>query len=400
MKNKTFYTFLFVIFFYHLSNGQSLNRISKKGNVQKGSFEHSVKFDIEQGKYILRDIKINNITGNFILDTGSDLTLISNHFADLIGFVPKKEYKLNDMTNEVVTKCGLTNITIGNILFSNIAACIVDDIGKDIICNIDGIIGNNLIRQCVWQLSNSKIIISDEVSDGQKKSYKENKLILMNNAPYFIAKLSIPRATFLFDLGDNSLLNVDENLSKYIKSKSLIEGYGNISITAFENREDTVKSIKSAVFQTDTLKIFDYHIYKPISYVSDVPWHISLGSELLDYVSIILDYKHKKVYSKQIKTKYSKEHFNTFGFKFEIKKGEVIINYIWNETELYKNNIKLGSQILSINDINLRNLNSKNNCFWTNKILHLLKNSETIKLNIKGIDTPLILKKNNLFSEH
>lgn len=353
--NRIFYTILSILLFYSIANGQSAKNIYKSGRVQKGDFEYKVRFTISNGKYILQNVKVENVVGNYILDTGTDITIISEKLSNSIKLEIKGEEILSDSENEFSAKYGFADIKIGNVNFYNIAICVVSNLDS-LICGVDGIIGNNLIQKCVWQLSKSEITISNKVSKEKKKDYKKNKLLLIGGAPHFLAKLSVPRATFLFDLGDNGFVAVGKEITKHIKPKKEINGYGKSLLRIFDNDTKTYLNDSKAML-LDTFYVFDYKIINPISYVDmgKEIYSVSIGSEFLNYFDIILDYKNKKVYSKQIEKQYKSEHWNNFGFKYIIENKLVMVRFIWQNSSAEKVGIKPGERILKINSLDLTN---------------------------------------------
>lgn len=353
----------------------------------------------ENKKYYATNIKINGqkIDGIFLIDTGSE-SYINIDLAQQLGLEIQGVDSVSDGYTTTSIQFTYADFTVNDILFKNIKVNI-DKIGilSDFKCNIKGVIGNNLMRYFVWRFSKDSIQIIRKTKHYKHiKEYKKGKLQRNTYYPTLITTFGRPRATTLFDTGDNGFFEISESLLKYVPKKEIRVGKGISSYRAFT--EDT----SAIIVKTDIFKILDFQLDNPIAFVSNEDYNFSLGAEFLDFFDIILDFPKGKYYVRQNVKDYTSDYWNTYGFKFKIENNSAVIIMIWNNSQAEKQNIQLGDEILLVNNLNIHDIMLNNpKCEVYKLIAQELEKHEidiTI-INIKGTKRKLHLKQQYLFEQ-
>lgn len=351
----------------------------------------------EKKKYYATNVKINGqkIDGIFLIDTGSE-TFIDIDLAQQLGLKMQGIDSVSDGYATTKIQFSFADFTVNDILFKNIKVNIDEtDLLSNFQCNVKGIIGNNLMRHFVWRFSKDSVqIISKAKHYNRIKEYQKGKLQKGTYYPILITTFGRPRATTLFDTGDNGFFEIGKGLLKYVPKKEIRVGKGILSYRAFT--EDT----SAIVVKTDIFKILDFQLNNPIAFVSNENYGFSLGAEFLDFFDIILDFPKCKYYVKQNVKNYTSDYWNNYGFKFKIENNSVIITMIWSNSQAEKHNIQLGDKILLINNLNIQDIILKKpKCEVYKLIAQELEKQEldiTI-INSKGTKRKLHLVKEYLF---
>lgn len=405
---------LFVsVLILNLTSYAQLNKNSPRGHVSQKEFK--VDLDIlysAKKKIVVKNVKINGGSKNyrFILDTGAG-TYISKELARKLDVEIIKTDSVTDGYSYQKTDYGIVNIELKGIQFSNILVGIDSaDLGLGILCDIDGILGNNVIGLCVWEFVGQEITISSNLKISDYNGiYLKQKLKLFSGAPIVMAGiLGQYRADMLLDFGDNATMTLQEKDLPYIRNKKTLEGNGDILVTSlkkpivfstkvrllnipkftfgnFKRNQSETGLLCSVLTNTENEQFF------PIAVI---------GAGILDYYSIILDIPKKRIYSKRNSTS-AEEYFNSFGFSVRPSENTFLVAVVWDNSPAYQKGIKPGYQVLKLNGLDLkRSLKDNRNC----KIYSLIenemgKNDITIVLRRKnGSQVTHTLTKQNLFN--
>ncbi len=358
----------------------------------------NVSFIKNDNKYYASNVSINGekIEGFFLLDTGSE-TFINKSLANKLNLEIKGETMVTDGQVEVKVPLSKAQFKIDNVSFPIIQIQVDEnDIYWGSQCNVVGIIGNDLMRYFAWHFSKDTIQIIKKVKRFKNvEDYKKYKLDLqMGYYPILITSFGKPRATTLFDIGDNAFFEIGRSMLEYIPSKEIKQGEGVLTTSAFS------KDISTTVVKTDIFEIEDFSVKNPIAFVSDGEGFWNLGAEFLDFFYIILDFPKKKYYLKQRSQVYCSDYWNNFGFKYEIKDSEkMIVSFIWNGSQAQEKGLVVGDEILSINQIDIKKLLERPVCEIRKLVDKELK-KENLTITIKkesGNKIPIFLKRENIF---
>jgi len=358
-----------------LSTG--LPKYHKKGRMASKSFNLTLDSYIgTKHRIIIRNVQVGNLDKryNFILDTGSG-TYISESLAN--------DLKLNIVHTESVTdgysyekvNYGLTNIGIQGVEFEDIITGVMtEDIGSGVVCDIDGIIGNNIMRFCVWQFIDGKVTITDDTNNLTIKDYYDQKLTYSSRyfLPFVEAGLGGQFRTDSFiDLGSNSFFTLSSYECSLIPNKKVLKGKGhfistlNIADTHSDESDVTIAEVPEFNFGNAGKKWGKFSYENKTQIVQNVHIDVedakylsfkTIGSEILDFYSIIIDYPKKRFYSRIIED-YNQPSFRSFGFSVKPDENSGFeIAVVWDNSSASLKGLKPGSKLIQINQLNLEKL--------------------------------------------
>lgn len=301
------------------------------------------------GKMIIQ-VSLGGQTANFLFDTGAP-TSMSKELAKASGATFLRSAPvtdaggLTDSTSVVLSK----SIRLGEVEFNDVpAVTLVPDFFK---CwGVTGIIGSNLLRNSIVRIDAVKkhIILTDQP--------EKLNLNLSNAIPLLLSKgQSDPRIeiklakkvsmTIGFDTGDNSFLRLSEDfmnqLSKAKVFEVLSEGYGATRISAFGEQKPADKFLlRFANFNLGSAKFSNVITYTD---KNGIP---GIGTKLLEYGLVTLDYLDKKFYFDPYK-EITDLNETRWPFELSLDGVKLIFGTVWKGAA---GQIKQGEQILAINE--------------------------------------------------
>lgn len=380
--------------------GQSLKTYSKC-KLKSSHFIEELPTEINNGAIIVQTVWIEGVNRalRFILDSGSSYSYISEDIADKIGFVPSFKTSVTDGNEQEQTVLGLINLQLGSVLFSEVGVGIDESVIARPLCNIDGVIGYNVMKTCLWKLEAGRTVISDQVKNFSNfRDYNKDKLA---DGPLIIAGFEDGyRATMLLDLGDNATVVAATSRIKYIRQKKVVTGVGQPYITmvgsGYANKNE---QSETALLEVPGFEFGGKTVSNMIVYTDDNPLLMvdAIGSGILNYFNLILDFPGKQVYSQNIASQYINKGFKTFGFKCECLENKVCIRFLWNSSAASKAGLHVGDEIERINQVDMKNLLQNDACHVYEKINTILNGDSVIELKISGCDELITLQKDQLF---
>jgi hypothetical protein len=346
---------------------------------------------------IISNVRIDGVDRplRFILDSGTSYSMLSKDIADEIGFKPTNGVAVNDGNERESLKLGMLNVYLGNVSFHNVGFGIeASKTGPW--CDIDGIIGYNVMRTCVWKLGIGQTIITDNKKSFRDiSSYYQGKLTY---GPLVVAGFENGyRATMFLDLGDDGTVEAATSRLKYIRQKKVVTGVGQPYLTMVGSGHGS----KDAQSVTKLLEVpgFEFGgktVKNVVVYTDDNPLFAvdAIGAGILNYYQMILDFPGKKIYSLNIADEYINKGFKTFGFKYEREGNELRIRFLWNNSSAQRAGLKLGDKIEAINNIAVKKLLQTDPC----NVYEQFKDVTSIQLKVAGHNAPITLKKEPLFN--
>lgn len=334
--------------------------------------------DYKKNNLLFFNVVINEKTYLFLYDTGATITLVSDEIGK--NEIAKGKISLKDgydkkKDGSLITK----DIYMNTVCFKNTGCVVVDlaELRKKSCLHIDGIIGDNLINLCNWKINpiEESIYFSNEPFVAPSNSKIIDLEFYSKSIP--LVSLSIDQKPFWasIDTGfsGNFILN-QEYFFKLKKSKktTLKSGYGNYYATIGDYTEH---QIYKGVLDT---------IYAGKEKLINIKTVIDIGKPSVgiiffrDYITIF-NFKEKKMFLTSIEnpTQPDDSEFNlNFGFN---DSNELIVQFLWDDSEIKKQNIKISDKIISINGINCENIDLENYC----QIRHELKKSKILTLILK-----------------
>ncbi|TDO21630.1 retropepsin-like aspartic protease [Pedobacter duraquae] len=301
------------------------------------------------GKMIVQ-VKVGGQTANFLFDTGAP-TSISKELAKASGATFLRNAPvtdaggLKDSTSVVLPK----SIRLGEVEFNDIpAVTLVPDFFK---CwGVTGIIGSNLLRNSVVQIDavKKRIILTDQPEKLNLNPKNAIPLLLSKGQsdPRIQIKLAKKVSmTMGFDTGDNSFLRLSEDfmnqLSKSKVFEVLSEGYGATRISAFGEQKAADKFLlRFANFELGSGKFSNVVTYTD---KNGIP---GIGTKLLEYGLVTLDYMDKKFYFEPYK-EITDLNETRWPFELSLDGDKLIFGAVWKSAA---GQLKQGEQILAINE--------------------------------------------------
>jgi len=325
-----------------------------KGKPASRKYLSSVNYREARGKIIV-PVVIEGETYSFLFDTGAP-NLITKELSEKISSRQLNLINVRDSNDssrklEVIS---IPTISLGSAEFVD-TPTIVNDPDSNFILDcfqVDGIIGSNMLRKSVVHIDSENHILSVSndpehfnlsgleaielsLSDGQSSPYMWIRLKGEGKALEYV----------LFDTGMNGFY--DMSLDNYDKLQELgafdkIEsGRGTKGIGLFNNSESRTH-FRVTIPQID----IGSHDFRNVSSVTMTADRSRIGSEILKYGKVTIDYKNSRLYFEPFegpRDLFEKE----LGFSPTIRDGEVIVGIVWSEELPEK--LNYGDKILSIN---------------------------------------------------
>ena len=360
MKNITAILFLIPILFVGCSLSKTA-RIMKKGEVVQQEFKVEIPFEYRLGLIVI-EVEIDGTEYDFMLDTGAP-NVLSTELAWELQLIPVASFKTSDSQGEhsKLEYVLVDQINIGGISFQNTGAAVADLNASNVIgcIKIDGLIGANLMRKAIWEIDyeNQKITITNSLSsldvpDGGKTIPFNQKV---SGTPQIEIDLNGQKEKYItVDLGSNG--DFDMSLSTYkklLKNDTLTSttfGYGRKSSGLYGlSKPDTTKYAIVPDMSFGDIILNN----KIVSFQKDKS---SLaGTNFFKNYRLIFDWFNEELI--MIETKeYKNTRYDNFGFSPNFSDNKLIIGFLFNQSSADKAGLKLGDQIIGINEKDYREI--------------------------------------------
>ncbi|WP_372756350.1 aspartyl protease family protein [Labilibaculum sp.] len=397
MKNT-----LIVLLFCLLSTAAKADNFKKVQAVAKlknKDFCIQLPVEIIDNKYVLPAVRIKGSKKmyRFLLDTGCQSGCISTEIYKELGLSAFFSDSISDGISKKAADFSFIDLSFNGLSFEKVGVSVhtKKELNSAVSCSqIDGVIGYNLMRACVWSFDHNELTVTDDVDHLNNIGQKQKEKISNGTIPLIVgAFVDGFGATMLFDLGDNGTFEVRNSMLKYLRKKELTKGKGSLYSTVIGEIQDTaaLKLVKTPGFrfQNDTLK-------NAITYVGTSSV-CSIGAGILNYYNLTFDFPKRNLYVKPILQDFDETKFINFGFKYRIDNGEVVCQFVWANTEAERSNLKPGDQILRINQLDLSDTSRYDKC-QLKSIIEQELSGEEITLSVSGQEKAIVLPKKSLFS--
>ena len=354
MKLKIVIAFLLIS---NINFGQVVSTINSKEE-----FYTELSYEWVNEKIIV-PVVINNTTYRFILDTGAP-TLISSKLSKDFSSAHVKTIAVSDASNKKSTLDLITvpEITLGGVAFKNTPALInKDDSNLLFRCfNIDGLIGSNLLRNSIVQIlpEQQKIILTNIKKRLKLSKKNATKLALIGeqSTPSIQIKIKGNRKAnehLILDTGMKGFYALsNRNLSIFQKDNIFNitnESSGSVGTGLFGAEEKTKYyrltipelSINKARFQNITVETTNGS-------------NSRIGSEILKYGAITIDFINKKFYFNPTNLVNNLSE-KSLGFTPTMIDDKLVVGLVWDDA--LKKQMYFGDQLLEVNGIDMVNYN-------------------------------------------
>ena len=206
------------------------------------------------------------------------------------------------------------------------------------------------------------LIISNDVTKIPMNGRNKLKLSDRYN-PIFVTKLDFGKVQLeeemLFDSGMNDYVHWQNQYFSLIKSElngnlDTVRGLGQKAMTAYDQTKKQESKLKAII---PNLKIGNYSLTDFHCYVADDNGS-AIGCRLLEYANIIIDWKKKKYWFIERKTR---NHNNGF-----LINSNDEVSTIWDDSPFHKLGLRIGMQVVKVNG---NSIDSFTNCELRDKML-------------------------------
>jgi hypothetical protein len=363
---------IFIFLFVSLLNAQHKYNLNV-GKIKQKEYHTTFDFENIKGKIII-DVKINNKIRKFFLDTGAPTSITSEIAAEInckkISILPVSDANSKERDVDLIQ---IPEFSIHGLTFLDSYALKIEDTSIFECLNVEGIIGSNSLRNSVveFDFKAKKVTISSNIKTFGYGQIKPNDLFFKDSqsTPILKIKMGLGHISFTeevaFDSGDDSFYSIaTRNLNQLftnIKENKLPEDLQNINqfdllgIIASSNGSFSLSYFgNETVNDHNMFKIQDLDfgaaIFDNIIATTTYGSNSRIGSEVLNYGKLVLDYKNKKYYFQKyedLKEINVNHKFKSFNPTYEDNK--FIVGIVWDDK--IKDKVCVGDEILSINTI-------------------------------------------------
>jgi hypothetical protein len=374
-------------------------KLINKGSVVQTKFSTEIPFETSVSGHIIIKVKIKGAYRKFIFDTGAP-NAISKDLAEEINAISLVETKAVDSQKKKqgLKLVALDSVFINEACFINTAALVVDfNQSNEIKCfGADGLIGNNLMKNAVWQIDFEKKVIklTNEVTSGDLQNAV--------SVPFTTDATCAPKMNLsiggiadkgvIIDFGSNGYYHTTASVFKKLKKQNSISKYA----YAFG-------SIASGMFgaQTDTTfyAIVPEWKMSPMNFKNNLlsfseQGQKTIGCEFFKNYVTTIDFKKHTIYLNKLKEP-QESSIKSFGFSPVLENQKLIAGKVINSSQAFKQGLLPGSQIISIDATSYENTTSDMYCHFLN---FFKLNQAAIKIVFlsNGIKKEIILAKEEI----
>jgi hypothetical protein len=317
-------------------------------------------------------VTINGKTYSFIFDTGASTAFFSDSLAK--NFKPKHSISVPTTDADGIEQAvdfyltdDTDNFQIGSLYFDNVGYGVSNlDVFEDVLCtHIDGILGDNILSLLNWEIdfSNKTIVVSQKPFSVDNYSmeipFKES---FGNRTPE--VKMQMGKYVFYaaLDMGYNGGIKISDSIFFKSGKSSYLEyskGEGRNDVTLF-NERITKNKYKVVI---DSFYIGNNLIVNEEVDIEPYPSRKLVGNSFLEqYEKVTINWKQKKIFLEGKNESDTVGTGETMGFSFDLQDDKLIVISIWEDSKAYKEGIRMGDQIISVNDISTENIDRSKWC--------------------------------------
>lgn len=355
---KKFYFLLITLFLNSCSISKKIELV-KKGNVENKEYVTEIPFRYINN-HIFIDVKINNKTYNFLFDTGAEFNVIDEDIFKELQYktISKGKASGNSFSTQKVKSIEIPKISLSNVDFVNTSAIVLNlPFKKHYGCfEVNGIIGNNLMRKANWQIDykNKVIRITDDLKNVK---ISEKAVPIKMNAKtagniYLDIGINGVFSKFTFDTGSNWSITTSSKKFQSFQDKN--------------KKLEFLKRGNEYEFIADIVSLGKINIEKQIITLENGN-HSLLGNRFFENYTLTIDWKKDVIFFDSVnQIKESKLSSYQLGLTINYEKNIIVANNSWLEHKL-DFEVENGTKILSINSVNVTNFKRSELCeYWYN----------------------------------
>lgn len=353
---KKISTVFIILVFAQLCIAQEFS-LNQGGTTQNNYFT-VISYENVKGKIIL-SAKINNKAYRFILDTGAPNTITQSLYNEIKPII-LTEIPVGDQSGKVdsMLVVSIESVTLGGITFRDIPTLVSDEHFIANCFQVDGLIGSNMLRNSIVQFSstNNTITLTDDKNKLPLNKRQSSKLFLTphQSSPYVWVNLRDNKRAniqLLFDSGDDDFFSLSIVHFAFFQEKNVFsdysQGYGSYTFGLHGLAKDTI------VYRVGAAEMkINGSRFRNVSFETTSNVNSRVGSELLKYGIVTVDYKDKRFYFEPFK-KDANLQAKQFPFAPTFINDTFSIGIVWGDQ--YKNQLSVGDHIIEIDGENYEN---------------------------------------------
>lgn len=326
-----------------------------------------IPFTINDDGVIIITLKINNKeVSDFVLDTGASVTVISKSKATEFNLTLKKETYQTIGTNGVsenIKKTEQQRVSLNDKIVLKELEMMVIDLSH--LGEINGIIGFDLFKEYVTETNFDTKVISFYKRKGKPDTngYKSIDFVESFCTPEIDISVVLPdyvsfSGKVTFDTGNASSPLIFN--SPFVSKNDITSKFK--TLLTSESESTGINSgfkVKKTVGVIPQIKIENFNLMEiPVGLSNDSQGMLSkkeymgnLGLQYIGKFNFILDYNRKKIYLKPNSSFQNAFNFPLSGIGLETKENGIFIKSISKPSMAYDKGLKVGQQLISINDI-------------------------------------------------
>jgi|SRR6187402_2217823 len=387
MKRIYFILCCFFTTFAIAQNESNLNQ----GDIRQTKYLQTIGYEKAKGK-IFVTVSINGEKYKFLFDTGAPFA-ISKKIYDQLHLPKTGSLPIQDASgkSEEMIITMLPDLQLGEISFLNTPGIVFQESSSPVFgcLDVDGIIGSNMLRNSVIQFDelNHQLTITDNAKNLSLKKvpYQELELSQTQSNPFI--KITLQKGNqavsdnLLFDTGADGFYEMSVAAYLYFKQKSDVaeviaenDGSSAWGLHGMEGKEHQYELKVPGL-------ILCHKTFNNVIVTTTGSNESRIGSKLLNYGKVTVDYKKKRFYFEpytNANTDELSEHL--WAIAPTLQDNKMVVGIIWDKT--LENTINLGDEILNFNGIDYQSMDfcklvRAENKFTNNQATVTLKDLKT-----------------------
>ena len=322
-----------------------------QGGTSAKNYYEEIPYETVNGKLFVY-VEVVGKKAKFLFDTGAPLA-VSKELAARSGIIHDNILIDAYGNKDSALVVRLDSIRLGSLVFKNIPAISgMPDFYK---CwDVEGVIGSNLLRNSIVRIDpvGHLIILTDQADKLGLANKKSIPLIASGiQSDPKIGVLFKGKVNLLlgFDTGDASFLRISEDNMDQLKRSGAYEilarGYGSHNFSGSGTERNADKYLLKVPFLNVGDGLFQNVVFE--TFKSTFP---AIGSKLLEYGSVTLDYIHGKFY-------FDAARFTNdlagkqWSFQPSFTDNKLVVGVVWEDGEAQ---VTPGQQIIAVDGIDCR----------------------------------------------
>ncbi|MBK7410330.1 MAG: aspartyl protease family protein [Saprospirales bacterium] len=356
-----------LIFLTGCGTAGKIRQLLQEGTLSKTEFRMELAFE-ERAGLIVIPVTIGGKVRHFLLDTGAP-NVITTELAAELGIRSVLTYKVGDSQgkSQPLSFVRLDSLQLGELVFSGSGAVIADlDTSPELAClGVDGFIGSNLLAKTFLQIDypGMKIILASRLDSLQVDSTALTwgfSYPPQRTPQVMIRANGVPLGPLTIDTGASGWIGASRSAFYQVQEKGPVavwRTYGAASVGLFGEAEgDTIyRTWVSDLTMPDSIPL------PPASIDFFGKERGSIGNAFLRQFVLTVDWQTSQLYISP-KVLPNTKDLASFGFSTLFKDDQLLVRYVWENSQAAREGILPGDRILFMNGMDFINFDKKTFC--------------------------------------